>query len=64
VHVNIWTPQKLSAEEKAMLEKLREAENFKPHPGKNDKGFFYKYSCKLNKPWVGFHYMATAFASA
>lgn len=42
VHVNIWTPQKLSAEEKATLEKLREAENFKPHPGKNDKGFFEK----------------------
>lgn len=42
VHVNIWTPQKLSADEKAMLEKLREAENFKPHPGKNDKSFFDK----------------------
>jgi molecular chaperone DnaJ len=40
VHVNIWTPQKLTADEKAILEKLREAENFKPHPGKNDKGFF------------------------
>jgi molecular chaperone DnaJ len=42
VHVNIWTPQKLSSEEKATLEKLREAENFKPHPGKNEKGFFEK----------------------
>lgn len=42
VHVNIWTPQKLSAEEKAILEKLRESENFKPHPGKNDKSFFDK----------------------
>ena len=40
VHVNIWTPQKLTADEKAMLEKLREADNFKPHPGKNDKSFF------------------------
>lgn len=40
IHVNIWTPQKLTSEEKAMLEKLKEAENFKPHPNKNDKGFF------------------------
>lgn len=42
VHINIWTPQKLSAEEKAILEKLRESENFKPHPGKHEKGFFDK----------------------
>jgi molecular chaperone DnaJ len=40
VHVNIWTPQKLTADEKAILEKLKEADNFKPHPNKNDKGFF------------------------
>jgi molecular chaperone DnaJ len=40
IHVNIWTPQKLSAEERDMLEKLGQSENFKPHPGKNDKSFF------------------------
>lgn len=40
IHVNIWTPQKLSSEEKELLEKLRGSENFKPHPGKNDKSFF------------------------
>lgn len=40
VHVNVWTPQKLTSEEKEILEKLREAENFKPHPGKHDKSFF------------------------
>jgi molecular chaperone DnaJ len=40
IHVNIWTPQKLTSDEKVMLEKLRESENFKPHPNKNDKGFF------------------------
>jgi molecular chaperone DnaJ len=40
IHVNVWTPQKLTAEEKALLEKIRNSENFKPHPGKNDKGFF------------------------
>jgi molecular chaperone DnaJ len=42
VHINIWTPQKLTTDEKDLLEKLRDAENFKPHPGKNDKSFFDK----------------------
>ncbi|HPH73144.1 MAG TPA: hypothetical protein PLK45_03855 [Paludibacteraceae bacterium] len=28
--------------EKAVLEKLRDADNFQPHPGKNDKSFFDK----------------------
>jgi molecular chaperone DnaJ len=40
IHVNIWTPRKLSDKEKAILEKLKESENFKPQPGKSDKGFF------------------------
>jgi len=42
IHVNIWTPQHLSKEEKQLLEKLRESENFRPNPGKNEKGFFEK----------------------
>ena len=42
VHINIWTPQKLTSDEKDLLEKLRDADNFKPHPGKNDKSFFDK----------------------
>jgi molecular chaperone DnaJ len=42
VHVNVWTPQKLTSEEKAILERLRDADNFKPQPSKNDKGFFEK----------------------
>lgn len=42
IHVNIWTPKALSAEERAMLERLRESPNFKPQPGKNDKSFFEK----------------------
>lgn len=42
VNVNVWTPQHLSAEEKRMLEQLRNSENFKPHPGKNEKGFYEK----------------------
>jgi molecular chaperone DnaJ len=40
VNINVWTPQILSTEEKKLLEKLRESENFKPQPGKNDKSFF------------------------
>jgi len=40
IHINIWTPKTLTREEKAMLEKLQESENFKPNPGKHDKGFF------------------------
>ena len=40
VNINVWTPQQLSSEEKKLLDKLRESENFKPRPGKNDKSFF------------------------
>ena len=40
VNINIWTPQSLTHEEKAIMEKLRTSENFKPNPGKRDKGFF------------------------
>jgi len=42
VHVNVWTPQNLTAEEKALLEKLSNSSNFKPHPDKNEKNFFDK----------------------
>jgi molecular chaperone DnaJ len=42
VHVNVWTPQHLNAEEKAALEKLSHSPNFKPHPDKNEKNFFDK----------------------
>lgn len=40
VNVNVWTPQKLSSDEKKILEKLKESDNFKPSPSKRDKGFF------------------------
>jgi molecular chaperone DnaJ len=42
IHVNIWTPQNLTKEEKEMLNKMRESDNFRPNPGKYDKGFFEK----------------------
>ncbi|MFZ9208264.1 MAG: DnaJ C-terminal domain-containing protein, partial [Sediminibacterium sp.] len=40
IYVNIWTPQAVSEEEKAMLEKLQASNNFKPNPSKSDKSFF------------------------
>ena len=42
VHVNVWTPKKLSKEEKEILEKLRTSENFQPSPDHHDKGFFQR----------------------
>jgi molecular chaperone DnaJ len=42
IQVNIWTPQHLTTEEKAMLDKLSQSPNFKPHPDKNEKNFFDK----------------------
>lgn len=40
VHVNIYTPTSVSSEEKAILEKLREAPNFQPRATKSDKSIF------------------------
>ena len=40
IHVNVWTPQNINAEEKAALEKLQDAPNFKPQPVKGEKSFF------------------------
>jgi molecular chaperone DnaJ len=42
VHVNVWTPQHVSSEEKAMLEKLSKSDNFQPNPDKSEKSFFDK----------------------
>jgi molecular chaperone DnaJ len=42
IHVNVWTPQHVNAEERAMLEKLGMSDNFKPQPDKNTKSFFQK----------------------
>jgi molecular chaperone DnaJ len=42
IYVNVWTPQNLSAEEKAQLEKMNVSPNFKPQPEKSDKSFFDK----------------------
>lgn len=42
IHVNVWTPQNISQEETDLLENLKESENFKPQPDKNEKGFWEK----------------------
>ena len=48
VHINVWTPRKLTDEETRLLEKLREMPNFKPQPGKEDKGFFDRMKDMFN----------------
>lgn len=42
IHINVWTPKNVNAEERQILERLRESQNFVPNPGKNEKGFFEK----------------------
>lgn len=42
IHVNVWTPQHVSPEEKAILEKLSDSPNFQPKPDKNERSFFDK----------------------
>jgi len=40
ININVWTPKNLSKEEKQILEKLNNSENFKPSPGAREKSFF------------------------
>ena len=40
IHVNIYTPKKLTAEETELLERMRDMKNFQPKLEKGDKGFF------------------------
>ncbi len=40
INTNIWTPKKLNDNETKLLEKMRDMPNFKPQPGKSEKGFF------------------------
>ena len=42
IHVNIWTPQHISSDEKEMLDKMQSSTNFQPKPEKGDKSFFDK----------------------
>jgi molecular chaperone DnaJ len=40
IYVNVWTPKKLTADERAKLESLRSSPNFEPHPDANEKSIF------------------------
>lgn len=40
IYVNVWTPKKLTSDERTKLESFRDSPNFDPHPDANEKGFF------------------------
>lgn len=42
INVSVWTPKTLSAEEKKIMEKLKDAPNFQPKPGSDERGFFQR----------------------
>ncbi len=48
IHVSVWTPKKLTNEERELLEKLKGMPNFTPHPSKSEKGFFEKMKDYFN----------------
>ena len=42
IHINVWTPQEVSKEEKEAIEKFKESANFQPKPDRSEKSFFAK----------------------
>lgn len=42
VHIHVWTPKKVTKEERDLLEKLKASENFIPTPDRSEKGFFQR----------------------
>ncbi|MCK5678481.1 MAG: molecular chaperone DnaJ [Flavobacteriaceae bacterium] len=42
VHINVWTPKKLSKEQKEFFKKVKDDENFIPKPTNSEKSFFEK----------------------
>ena len=42
ININVWVPKKLSKEERTLLEKLKDSENFDPEPDHQERGFFDK----------------------
>lgn len=40
VYIQIWTPKKLDKNERELLEKLKNSDNFKPNPTKDERNFF------------------------
>lgn len=42
IHINVWTPQNLSKNEKEFFESSKKSDAFTPNPSKSDKSFFDK----------------------
>lgn len=42
VHISVWTPKDINADQRKIFEKLAEEENFNPQPGRGEKSFFDK----------------------
>jgi molecular chaperone DnaJ len=42
IHINVWTPQELSKEQRSFFEQMSDDINFMPNPNKTDKSFFEK----------------------
>lgn len=42
IHINVWTPQELTKEQKQFFDKMKDDQNFVPDPKKSDKSFFEK----------------------
>jgi molecular chaperone DnaJ len=42
VHINVWTPKKLSKEQRDFFERMKDHENFAPRPSNSEKSFFEK----------------------
>jgi molecular chaperone DnaJ len=40
IQIHVWTPKKVTPEERTLLEKLRTMPNFNPTPDKSERGFF------------------------
>ncbi len=42
MHINVWTPQHLSKEQKQFFDSMKDDDNFKPVPSTSEKSFFEK----------------------
>lgn len=42
IHINVWTPQELTREQRQFFEKMLDDENFRPSPNTSDTSFFEK----------------------
>ncbi len=42
IHINVWTPQELTKEQRKFFESMLGDDNFSPNPQKSDKSFFEK----------------------